>query len=357
MDQGRRGWMLLGTIIFVCSLWMFSLPPASFKSNLIPFAAALVVGASLRFALFLLGRKFGAGPSGADASGVTGAKEAGRGMWRWIRSLARIAIACLALGLLAIDFVVLLLVFGTPNTNPSTPHSQGFVGCGVVVGLLLVHLLITKRVPAQPRVEESSAPLPAEQLAPIHAAIFAGKTSDALKLYRAATGDKPEKRIADIVNLRKMEAELKQSYPEKFSAQVLRRTTTGSAFVHWLGMGSFLIVGLLILTKLSLWSLFWLPEGLVIGAFIRGMSSSRGAGWKRAYREMRWWIKGLAWALVGLFGFVVIGMAYAICVQIAHHTDKLLLELLHSPLFDLFACGLVAGWLLVHFLQKKRRAP
>ncbi len=306
-----------------------------------------------------------------------------------------------------------------------------FYGC--VAGVMRM-VRKQMRIPIEPRLEVKiahSVPLSPEQLAPIHAAIFARRPNDAFKLYRAATGEKATRKIADIQNFRKMEAELRKTQPEKFAAlapeqlapihaaifdgsipkavglyhkatnvQVplglaeafadikrmeaeLKRTQPekfsaeelnrpkfdpqrNDQLTPWMGSGILLLVGLalLFLPLQSFWSVFWLFGGFVWGVLIRGLSSNKMAGWKSAYRGMRPFIKFLALILVALFTLVIsfglfhivahpVVAAAALFSVIAHPQA-------HSPAacnFVLAAGGFVAGWLLAHLWQKKRKGP
>jgi len=290
------------------------------------------------------------------------------------------------------------------------------------------------RIPIEPRLETKiahSVPLSPEQLAPVHAAIFARRPNDAFKLYRAATGEQANRKIADIQNFRKMEAELrktqpekfaalapeqlapihvaifdgcipeavkfyrkatavqvpmglaeafadikrmeaelKQAQPEKFSAEALNRPKSDPQrhVLHARGvtMGIVLLLGLafIFLPLQTLGFLVALLYGMGIGAFIRGMSSNKMSGWKGAYREMRPFIKFLAWLLVAFFTLLISLALFHIfahpVVAAARLFSVIAHPQAHSPAacnFVLGAGGLVAGWLLAHLSQKKQKAP
>jgi hypothetical protein len=78
------------------------------------------------------------------------------------------------------------------------------------------------------------------------------------------------------------------------------------------------------------------------------------AGWKRAYRGLRWPFKFAAWFLVACFALAIPGFAL-ILFGLIHHPGAA-----RNPqevMLALFTCGIVAGWLLVHLLQRKQRTP
>jgi hypothetical protein len=164
-SQGRVFWW--GIIVSLCGAWMLSAAQNFSKAGLSTLGGGLFVAVSSVFAFFLLSRVFGSRPSGdlpatdsgwkRDAtgnlivasgadSGVAGWKRACRGMWRWIRGLARLAIACLAIVILAIDAcLVLVMIFGDPSLNPNPSHGGSIFICGLVVGWLMAHLWLKKR--------------------------------------------------------------------------------------------------------------------------------------------------------------------------------------------------------------------
>lgn len=335
------GWIFVGLVILLTGLWMLSVPETFSQANLLPLIGGFVAAVTGWLGLFLLLRGW-PGAFGTNSAGAAASHWTFSGIPRWSASLARFAIACLALGILALDFIFALLVLGTPNSNPNSEHAKGFFICGLVAGGLLLLLARKKKLPIEPRPEQIPTPasLSPEQLAPIHEAIFAGQTNDAFKLYHAANGEKPNQKVIDRFNLQKMEAELKLAHPEKFSAGVLDRANRRA----WLWRISIMLVGLalLFLPRQSLGWFVGLLYGLGIGAFIRAMSSNKMSGWKSAYREMRPAIKFLAWILVAFFAFAFAVVCYSFIV----HPDMAL---------GWFACSLVAGWLLVHLLLKKRK--
>ena len=331
-------WIFWGLVTFLAGAWMWLAVPQPFsKTNLIPLVCGFAVVVSARFALFLFRQR-------------SVAKS------RWIGSIRRMGSLCLTLGILLIDFLFILLVLFTPNSNSSIPHGQGLFTCGLIFGGLLIFLLRKKLSPL-PRLQATptlapSISLSPEQLAPIHEAIFAGRIDDAFKLYHAANGENPNRKISDYKNLLKLVAELKQSHLEKFSAKVLNREAKIAIRDAWLGWGLILFVGLwlLLLPDKSLAWLLWLFLGLIFGGFIRSMSANKMAGWKSAYREVRRGMKLAAW-------FVVACCALAVCAF-----AEILFGLIHHPLaprnpeevmMASFAVGSAVGWLLVHLWPKK----
>jgi serine/threonine protein kinase len=341
------GWIFLGLVIFFIGLWVLSLPQPLSQANLFPLGLGFAVVVSIRLALFLLVRGW-PGMFASEFSRSTPSYRAFPGMSRWIKFPVRLAIVSLALGILLIDFLFLLLVLFTPDSNPSIPHGEGFFTCGLVFGGLLIYLTRKKKKPAAPLSSKQLAsnapePLLPEQLAPIHAAIFAGRTNDAFKLYHAANGENPGQKVVDMFNLRKMEAELKLTHPEKFPAGTLDRATKRANRWGWLWRISVMLVGLWIIF-LPHFTLLWLVAllyGLGIGAFIRAMSSNKMSGWKTAYREMRRAIKILAWILVACFAFAFVAVFYSLIVR-------------PDIAIGLCAVGLIAGWLLAHLSLRKR---
>jgi hypothetical protein len=204
-----------------------------------------------------------------------------------------------------------------------------------------------RRIPIEPHPEQKNAPLSPEQIAPIHEAIFAGQTFEAIKQYRAATGAKGNKALTDIT---RMEEELKEAHPEKFSAEVLNRPHASPGRYAWLSLGSTLLIGLLLFfmpPDRADSHLFFIGYGIVLGAGIRAMSYGGMARWKRAHREMRRWIKWLAWILVACFGLALTSIMFALITN-----PKVALD----PAAWLFVLSLVAGWLLVHLTMKRRKA-
>ena len=342
------GWIFLGLVIFFAGLWMLSLPQPFAQANLFPLGLGLAVVVSIRLGLFLLVRGW-PGMFASELSGPVSSHWAFPGMSRWLKFPVRLAIVSLALGILLIDLVVLLAVLLTPDSHSSFPHNQGIFICGLVFGGLLTYLARKKKKPAVPWPQDKSAsmapePLSPEQLAPIHEAIFGGRTNDAFQLYHAANGAKPNQKVVDMFNVRKMEADLKLAHPEKFATGVLDRSARIANRWGWLWRSGFMLLGLglLFLPRQSLGGLVGLLYGLGIGAFIRAMSSNRMSGWKTAYREMRPAIKFLAWILVAFFA---LGVALAFYSLIVHPNPTVAFE----------ACSLVGGWLLVHLLLKKRK--
>jgi tRNA A-37 threonylcarbamoyl transferase component Bud32 len=361
------GAILLAVALLFSGLWMLSVPQPFSSDNLFPLVCGFLVAVTIRLALFLLRRGW-PGMFASESSGSAPPHWAFPGMSRWIKFPLRFAIVSFALGLLLIDLVFLLAVFLTPDSHSSISHDRGFSICGLVFGglvLFLIYFARKKKTPVAPRPEDKSAPAPPSpkplasatpeplspaQLAPIQEAIFAGRTNDAFKLYHAANGANPNVKILDYKNLLKLESELKLSHPEKFAAGVLDRATKRAHRWGWLWRVSIMLVGLWIVF-LPQYTLVWLVAllyGLGIGAFIRAMSSNKMEGWKGAYREMRQGIRYLAMVLIG---FVVFGCAGFFLSVIGH--PGMLLE----PIVDFFLGGLVAGWLLVHLSQKKRKAP
>jgi len=124
------------------------------------------------------------------------------------------------------------------------------------------------------------------------------------------------------------------------------------ALTSWLNLGFSVLLGLSLIFGYSFWFYFWLMVGLRFGGFIRAKSSSKMSAWKTANRSLRRWIKWLAWVLVAVFVLAILRFPSLIFTPIAHPGS-----LLHSPgdLYMAFACGLVAGWLLVHLWLKRRR--
>jgi tRNA A-37 threonylcarbamoyl transferase component Bud32 len=207
------------------------------------------------------------------------------------------------------------------------------------------------RITIPPPQADKTGLLPPEQLTPIHAAIFAGRTNDAFKLYHIANGEKPTRKIVDYKNFLALEAELKLSHPEKFSAEALSQRIKNRNWVMGLWWSFVLLVGLgmLLLPQQSPWWLVWLLYGLVFGAFIRAMSANKLSGWKNAYQSMRRWVRFLAWVLVACFALAIPGLALISFRFIAHSSSPI------DPKIGLFDCGIVAGWLLAHLLLAKRK--
>ena len=331
-SPGFHSTLFVGLVILVAGLWMLSVPQPFSRANLIPLVCGFAVAVTVWFGLFLLARKL-RGASETKSSGVAA-------------SLARFAVACLALGLLAVDFIFALLVLGTQNSNPNFPHAKGFFICGLIAGGLLLLLTRKQKLAPRPQKKTTPAPLSPEQLAPIHEAIFAGLTNDAFKLYHAANGTHADRKIADYRDLRKLEANLEQTQPEKFAPGVLGRTGRMANRWEWLWRIVIMLLGLalLFLPRQSFGWLIGLLYGLGLGAIIRAMSSNGMSGWKTAYRAMRPVIKFLAWILVACFAFAVAGVFCSLIV----HPDRI---------FGLCAGGLILGWLLVHLTLKKRNPP
>jgi tRNA A-37 threonylcarbamoyl transferase component Bud32 len=335
------GWIFLGLVMFFAGLWMLSVPQPFARANLFPLGLGLAVVVSIRLALFLLVRAW-PGMFASEFSGSAPSHWAFPAMSRWIKFPVRLTIVSLALGILLINFLFLLLVLFTPDSNPSIPHGEGFFTCGLVFGGLLIFLARKKKKPAAPRDISAPEPLSPEQLAPIHAAIFAGRTDDAFKLYHAANGGNPTQKVIDMFNLRKMEADLKLTQPDKFPAGTLDRATKRANRRGWLWRVSVMLVGFWIIF-LPHYTLLWLVAllyGLGVGAFIRGMSSNKMSGWKAAYREMRPFIKFLAWILVVFFALAIACGFYMLIVQ-------------PTLVAGVCAGGLIVGWLLVHRSVKK----
>jgi serine/threonine protein kinase len=337
------GWIFLGLVIFFTGLWMLSVPQTFSRPNLLVLFSGFAVAVTVRFGLFLIVRSW------PRIFGANSSREASQwafsGLPRWMASLLRFAIACLASGMLLLDLIFVLLVLGIEHTDPDSPHAKGLFVCGLIAGGLLL-LLARKKKPRveRPQTQPVPAPLSPEQLAAIHEAIFAGRSADAFKLYHAANGENPNQKVIDMFNLRKMESELKLTHPEKFPAGTLDRATKRANRSGWLWRVSIMLVGLWIIF-LPHYTLVWLVGllyGLGIGAFIRAMSSNKMAGWKTAYREMRPGIRFLASILVGVFAFAITGAFISLIVQ-------------PNLVAALAACSLVAGWLLVHFSLKGRR--
>jgi tRNA A-37 threonylcarbamoyl transferase component Bud32 len=343
------GWIFLCLVILFAGLWMLSVPQPFSRANLFPLGLGLAVVLSIRFALFLLVRGW-PGMFASEFSGSAPVHRAFPGMSGWIKLPVRLAIVSLSLGILLIDFVILLAVFLTPDSHSSFPHDQGIFICGLIFGgllILLIYLARKKPTSATPRPRDISAPepLPPEQLASVHAAIFAGRTDDAFNLYHAANGAKPNRKVIDMFNLRKMEAQLKLTHREKFAAGVLDRADRNVNRWAWLWRITIMAAGLalLLLPRGSFGPLIGLLYGLGIGAFIRAMSSNRMSGWKTAYRQMRPAIRFLAWILVACFAFSLAAVCYSLIVR-------------PHMVFGLCVGGLVAGWLLVHLSLRKRKA-
>jgi tRNA A-37 threonylcarbamoyl transferase component Bud32 len=257
--------------------------------------------------------------------------------------------------------VALFLVGDSIHRFVWTGQLPGWFGISLVI--LVFHTGVTGlmrmvreqlRIPIEPRPEAKPEPLSPMELAPIHEAIFTGRTNDAFKLYHAARGAKPNQKVVDMFDLRNMEAELKQAHPEKFSAAVLHRRKIDRAFGYWLGLGVLLLVGLLILTGVPILACYWVLMGSWFGAVIRLMSSNKMAGWKEAYRGMRPGIRFLAWVLVAFFVFATGLGAWHIFGLIAHPSGATFKEL---GLGLLVPCVPAVGWLVVHIWIKKRKAP
>jgi tRNA A-37 threonylcarbamoyl transferase component Bud32 len=338
-------WIFIALVLLLSGLWLLSVPQPFSQDNLRPLVGGLVVGLSFKLGLFLLTRGW-PGAFGTNFPGTVASHRAFSAVPRWIASLSRSTLACLAFGILAVDFVFALLVLGTSNSNPNTPHTKGLFICGLMFGGLLTFLARKKKLPIEPRPETKPTPEPLspEQLVPIHEAIFAGRTNDAFKLYHAANGEQPNQRITDYKNLLKLEAELKLSHPEKFCAEVLDRATRNANRWAWLWRLTIMLAGLalLFLPRQSLGWLVGLLYGLGIGAFIRAMSSNKMAGWKTAYRGMRPFIKFLSWILVAFFAFAIAALFFSLIVH-------------PGAGLGLCAGGLVVGWLLVHWRLKMRK--
>ena len=203
-----------------------------------------------------------------------------------------------------------------------------------------------RRISLEPLPEDKPAPLSPAQLAPIHEAIFAGLTFDAIKLYRAVTGASGSKGLAAIM---KMESDLKQSQPESFSAEVLSRPVVRPVFWNRLFLITIWLMCLVIVLGHSPGWFFVLLMGITGGAFIRLMSANNMSGWKRAYRGMRGWIQFLAWILIAFFALAMGCYALVLFRLIAHPGSPL------DPKSALFIGGLIAGWLMVHIGLRKRK--
>jgi serine/threonine protein kinase len=351
------GWIFLGLVIFFTCLWMLSVPQPFAQANLFPLGLGLAVAVSIRLGLLLLVRGW-PGMFASEMSESAPSHWAFPGMSRLITFPVRLVTVGFALGILTIDLMILLAVFLVSDPHPSFPHNQGIFTCGLVFGGFLTYLAWKKKKPAAPCPQDKSAPAPPSskqfasiaseplstaQLAPIHAAIFAGRTDAAFKLYHAANGGKPNQKVIDMFNLRKMEAELRLAHPEEFAAGVLNRAASRANWWGWGWRSALLLVGLglFFLPRQSLGWLVWLLYGLGIGAFMRAMSSNRMALLKTLFREMRPAIRFLAWMLVAFFAFaLVLGF-----VSLIVHPNMAT---------TLGACSLVAGWLVVHLLVKNR---
>ncbi len=338
-------WIFWGVAILLSSAWILSVPQPAAHGNLIPLFCGLIVAITLRAGRLLLGWEFGREGAGAH-----------RQTWRWFNFLGRTATVSLALGLLMFDLLFVLLIYFSANSNPGYPHAQGFFTCGLVFGGLLVYWTRKKWSPAQPCPAPKPSPitLTPEQLAPIHAAIFAGRTNDACQLYHAANGGNPRQKGLDLLKFRSMEAKLKRSHPDQFSPGALTGPAKNAGAWEWLWPGILLLLGLLLWFLPGQWIgwLVWGLFGLVFGAFIRAMSANRMAGWKAAYRGLRPEIKWGAWLLVGCFALAIPGFA-TILVGLIHHP----LAARHSPdaILAGFAVGVMAGWVLVHWSMGRRK--
>lgn len=175
--QARVFWW--GIILSFSSAWMLSAAQTfTFsKAGLFPLGAGLIVGVSSALAWFVLNRLSGSRLSGdlcgADSgwkrdatgnlvvasgasSGVAGWKRVCRGMWRWIRGPARIAIAGFAIVILVINAsVTLVMIFGNPSLNPNPSHDGDIFICGLVVGLLILYALMKMRQPGAKSISKS----------------------------------------------------------------------------------------------------------------------------------------------------------------------------------------------------------
>jgi hypothetical protein len=168
-SQARVFWW--GIVLSFGGAWMLSAAQTFTlsKAGLAPLGGGLAVGVSSVLAMFVLSRLSGSRLSGdlfgaesgwgrdatgnlvvasGASSGVAGWKRVYRGMWQWLRGLARIAIACLAILILAIDAcVALVMIFGNPSLNPNPSHDGDIFICGLVVGLLLILYKVKMRQP------------------------------------------------------------------------------------------------------------------------------------------------------------------------------------------------------------------
>ncbi len=332
-------WIFWTVAILLSSAWILSVPQPAAHGNLIPLLCGLTVAITLRAGRLLLGWECGRAGAGVDLR--TG---------RWFSFLGRTARVSLALGLLLFDLLFVLLIYFSANTNPGYPHAQGFFTCGLVFGGLLVYLTRKKWSPAKPCPEAKPSPitLTPEQLAPIHAAIFAGRTNDACQLYHAANGGNPRQKGLDLLKFRSMEAKLKRSHPDQFSAGGPIGPAKNAGAWEWFWPGILLLLGLLLWFLPGQW-VGWLVGGvfgLAFGAFIRSMSANRMAGWKAAYQGMRREFKWAAWLIVACCALALPGFAM-ILAGLIHHP----LAARNSP--DAtpagFAVGMLAGWVLVHW--------
>ncbi len=359
------GSIFLAVVVLLAGAWLLSVPQPFSQASLFPLGLGLVVVVSIWLALFLLRRAW-PGVFASELSGTAPSHWAFPGMPPWIKFPLRFAIVSFALGILLIDLLLLLLVFLPSDSHSNFPHDRGFFICGLAFGglvLFLIYFARKKKTPVAPRPEDNFAPAPPspnqlasatpeplsrEQLAPIHEAIFAGHTKDALALYHAANGGQAIRKIRDNKELLDLAAELKLTHPEKFAPGVLERAAINANRWAWLWRTSIMLVGLglLFLPRQSLSWFFWLLYGLGIGAFVRAMSSNNMSGWKTAYREMRPVIRFLALIIVGCVAFVIVAGIIVACVNPGNAINLQ---------FGFFGGGVPVGWLLVHLGLRKRK--
>jgi len=121
----------------------------------------------------------------------------------------------------------------------------------------------------------------------------------------------------------------------------------------WVNLGFCVLLGVSMILGYSFWPWFWLMLGLHLGGFIRWKLSNLMSERKMANRSSRHWIQSLAWILVTAFALATLWLLFLIVAHVVHHNS-----LLEPPgnLSIAYACGLVAGWLLVQLSLKKSRA-
>ena len=329
-----------GVIISLTGACILSAAQNFSKADLVTLGAGLFVAVSSVLGFFVLSRLSGSRLSGDLAGADLGSKRAGRGKRRWIKAPARIAAGGVAFVILLIDACIAVVnIGGNPDINPNPSHARNVFLCGLAAGFLPMLLVLEIRKPKKScQLDDKPAPLSPEQLAPIHEALFTGRTKDALNLYVAATGARPDGRITALLILRKMEAELRQAHPEKFSAAALDRPVRDlGKWGAWVG-GIILVAGLLYLFRNVAWFTAML-YGPLLGGLIRAATSKKLFGWS-------WAVRFLAWIL----GFVI---ALALFLAVFVHPEDEVAP--HIGVRVLLSCGVIAGWLLVHLLLRKRK--